>query len=123
MLRHDPGAPAENAPRKKRTDKSVAQTDPSGGKTEIPAELPRITYENDRGKIRRAEREGTEPRSDRTGTEHETVYIGGVPAGLKTDTEHEREKENAQTQGDHHCTCHNNTSGMQKKNYFINLTY
>ena len=46
MLRHDPGAPAEDDPGKKRSDQRVADTDPGGSDAVFPAELSCVPYKD-----------------------------------------------------------------------------
>ena len=97
MLRHQAGAPAQDPPGQQRADEGVAETDPGGGQTILPAELAGVSDEDDRRKLRGAECESREPGTDIAASQDETLYVRSGPAAIDADTDHhgkEQDQEN-----------------------------
>ena len=92
MLSHNSRTSAQNGPSKKRAYKRVAESYPSGGKTEVPTKLSGITYENNRGKIRSSESESGKPRAYGASAQYESVNIGSVLPAVQADTDHHCKK-------------------------------
>ena len=84
MLGHDAGAAAQNGPGQQRAENGVADTDPGGGDTELPAKLTSVADKNNCGEIGRAVGESGQPRADAPSAEDEAVDIGGVFAAVQT---------------------------------------
>ena len=88
MLCHDAGTSAEDVPCEQRADEGIAQTDPCGRHTELPAELTGIADKDDRREVRGTERERGQPRADGTVTQHEAVNVCALLSAVNADADH-----------------------------------
>ena len=94
MLGHNARAAAKDRPCEERADKGVADTDPGGRDTVLPAELSRVADEDYRGEIRCAVGECRQPRADASSAEHKAVYVSCVLAAVDADSDHYAEEQN-----------------------------
>ena len=99
LLSHKTGAPSENDPGKKGSDKSVTETDPCGCHTEVPSELSGIAYENYSGEVGSTVSKSGEPGTYASSAKHEAVDVCGIAAASYTDDYHNGEED------DQHSCC------------------
>ncbi len=71
--------------------------------TEVPAELSRVSDEDDRGEIRCAESEGRDPRTHLAAAQDEAGYRAGFLAGSDTDADHHCEEDDQHDDTDDFC--------------------
>ena len=97
MMRHEARPTAQDPPGQQRADKGVADTDPGGGKSVLPAELAGVSDKDDRREIRGAESESREPGADIAASQDESLNVRCGPAAIDADPDHygkEQDKEN-----------------------------
>ena len=92
MLGHDAGTSAQYVPSKQRADEGVAQADPGRSHTELPAELTRVTDEDNCREVRGTERERGQPRTDRTVAQYKAVDVCALLSAVHAYADHNGEE-------------------------------
>ena len=115
MLRHDAGSSAQNDPGQERSQDGIADSCPGGRDAVFPSELSRVAYKYNSGEIGCTVRESCQPGTDRTSAQDKTVYICGILSAIKSDPDHDCEKDDQH----HYLDYHNNILPAVKFSAFM----
>ena len=88
MLRHQARPASQDPPGQERADECVAQADPGGGQSVLPAELTGVPDEDNRREVRRTECECRKPGADIAASQDETLNMGCGAAAIDADPDH-----------------------------------